>query len=253
MDRWPFISMLTLFLCCNTAYAQTHFRAVSNTGNNATIGIPISINPSVDGNLLDVDDEIAVFADGRVMTDSFCVGVTKWIKQSTAITVWGDNEQTSALDGMRAGTKFHFHVWRSSTNTEYANAIVTYVQGDSIYRMNGVSILASLSGGILQRYSTNVIESSIRTMPMHFALNQNYPNPFNPTTNIDFTVAADGKAVLKVYNELGQEVAQLFNGVAQAGRIIQTHFKASGLASGIYFSRLQAHGNSLVKRMVLIK
>ena len=90
-------------------------------------------------------------------------------------------------------------------------------------------------------------------VPKVFNLNQNYPNPFNPTTNIDFTVAADGKAVLKVYNVVGQEVAELYNGTAQAGRIIQTHFDASRLASGIYFSRLEANGKSLVKRMMFVK
>jgi hypothetical protein len=90
-------------------------------------------------------------------------------------------------------------------------------------------------------------------VPKVFNLNQNYPNPFNPTTNIEFTVAADGKAVLKVYNALGQQVAELYNGTAQAGRIIQTHFDASRLASGIYFSRLESDGKSLVKRMMFIK
>jgi hypothetical protein len=90
-------------------------------------------------------------------------------------------------------------------------------------------------------------------VPKVFTLSQNYPNPFNPTTNIDFTVAADGKAVLKVYNTLGQEVAELFNGEVKAGRIIKTHFDASRLASGIYFSRLEADGKSLVKRMMFVK
>jgi hypothetical protein len=90
-------------------------------------------------------------------------------------------------------------------------------------------------------------------IPKVFTLNQNYPNPFNPTTNIDFSVAANGKAVLKVYNILGQEVAELYNGEAQAGKIIQTHFDASRLASGIYFSRLEADSKSLVKRMMFVK
>ena len=84
-------------------------------------------------------------------------------------------------------------------------------------------------------------------------LGDSYPNPFNPSTTIEFTLAKDGRAVLKVYNAVGQEVAELFNGEALAGRIIQTHFDASRLASGIYFSRLQVDGNSLVKRMMLIK
>jgi hypothetical protein len=48
-------------------------------------------------------------------------------------------------------------------------------------------------------------------------------------------------------------VAELFNGEVQAGRIIQTHFDASRLASGIYYSHLQVDGKSLVKRMMFVK
>jgi hypothetical protein len=119
------------------------------------------------------------------------------------------------------------------------------VSGTYAYRLKQID-----NGGAF-KYSQET-EVTIE-VPKVFTLSQNYPNPFNPTTNIDFTVAADGKASLKVYNTLGQEVAVLFSGDAQAGRIIQTHFNASGLASGIYFSRLEADGKSLVKRMMFVK
>ncbi|MEK9139024.1 MAG: hypothetical protein AAB393_18045, partial [Bacteroidota bacterium] len=52
--------------------------------------------------------------------------------------------------------------------------------------------------------------------PTEFALFQNYPNPFNPSTNIGFTVPQSGFATMKVYNVLGQEVATLFEGNADA-------------------------------------
>ena len=90
-------------------------------------------------------------------------------------------------------------------------------------------------------------------LPGSFMLSQNYPNPFNPTTNIQFTVPADGRAVLKVFNTLGQEVATLFDGEATTGTYHQVQFNASNLASGIYFSRLEFDGKMQMKKMVLLK
>jgi hypothetical protein len=89
--------------------------------------------------------------------------------------------------------------------------------------------------------------------PNVFALGQNYPNPFNPSTTIQFTVPADGRTTLKVFNTLGEEVATLFDGPATAGEYHQAMFDASRLASGIYFSRLEFNGKTQVKKMMLVK
>ena len=89
--------------------------------------------------------------------------------------------------------------------------------------------------------------------PKVFSLAQNYPDPFNPSTTIQFTVPNDGRATLKVYNTLGQEVAILFDGVATASQYNQATFNASSLASGIYFSRLEFGGKMQVKKMLLLK
>ena len=89
--------------------------------------------------------------------------------------------------------------------------------------------------------------------PKVFTLAQNYPNPFNPTTTIQFTVPSNGRATLKVYNALGQEVATLFDGIATAGQYNQATFDASRLASGIYFSRLEFRGKMEMKKMLLLK
>jgi hypothetical protein len=96
--------------------------------------------------------------------------------------------------------------------------------------------------------------------PTVFQLNQNYPNPFNPTTNISFTVPADGKATLRIFTLLGQEVGTLFTGPVTQGRTYRSIFDASGLPSGVYFSRLdfQSSGSSsnsmeLMRKMTLVK
>jgi hypothetical protein len=85
------------------------------------------------------------------------------------------------------------------------------------------------------------------------ALEPNYPNPFNPSTQIQFTVPENGHVTLKVYNMVGQEVATLFNQVAEAGRIQQVSFDASQLPTGMYFSRLEYGNQQVVRKMLFVK
>jgi hypothetical protein len=67
-----------------------------------------------------------------------------------------------------------------------------------------------------------------------FKLEQNYPNPFNPNTTVAFELDRSVDIRLMVYNQLGQPVATLVNGRAQAGRHAVA-FDATNLASGLYF------------------
>jgi hypothetical protein len=93
----------------------------------------------------------------------------------------------------------------------------------------------------------------IAAAPYDFALLQNYPNPFNPATSIAFTVPSNGRATLKVFTMLGQEIATLFDGPAEAGMYNHVQFNASEHASGLYISRLEYNGSVQMKKMVLLK
>lgn len=81
---------------------------------------------------------------------------------------------------------------------------------------------------------------------------ENYPNPFNPTTLIRFTIKYSGKVTLKVYDVLGREVAELFNGFHEPGSY-EVPFNGSNLPSGVYFYNLTSKGNSITKKMLLLK
>ncbi len=85
-----------------------------------------------------------------------------------------------------------------------------------------------------------------------FRLEQNYPNPFNPTTLIEYQIPADGMVTLEVYNMLGQRVATLVNEVQRAGAHVAA-FDGSRLSSGVYLYRLQAGGQTLNGKMMLVK
>jgi hypothetical protein len=95
-------------------------------------------------------------------------------------------------------------------------------------------------------------EEKVQTKPVNFSLSQNYPNPFNPSTNISFELPEAGLVQLKVYNLLGQEVANLLDGRMNSGNHT-VNFDASQLSSGVYIYRLVAGNHSITKKMMLIK
>jgi hypothetical protein len=99
-------------------------------------------------------------------------------------------------------------------------------------------------------YSNSVYVEKI--IPSKFTIEQNYPNPFNPTTKIKFSLPEDEFVSLKIYNQLGKEVAVLINERISAGNHI-INFDASDLASGIYYYKISAGKISLTKKMILIK
>ena len=99
--------------------------------------------------------------------------------------------------------------------------------------------------------STTGVEEELKVNKVS-SLEQNYPNPFNPVTTISYNVAETGKVNLAVFNSKGELVKELVNGVQINGKHKAT-FDGSSLNSGVYFYKLKAGNNSIVKRMVLIK
>jgi hypothetical protein len=97
------------------------------------------------------------------------------------------------------------------------------------------------------------VQVSVGVEPGKLLLAQNYPNPFNPSTLIEFVVPKSGFATIKVYNVLGQEVATVFNGNAEAGKINAARFNASSLPSGVYFYRIVAGSFVDTKKMLLLR
>ncbi|MBK9334212.1 MAG: T9SS type A sorting domain-containing protein [Ignavibacteria bacterium] len=86
-----------------------------------------------------------------------------------------------------------------------------------------------------------------------YKLEQNYPNPFNPSTVINFTLPKAQNVQMDVFDITGRNVAILISGKVEAGKNSIT-FNAGNLPSGIYFYRMQAGGNFVeAKRMILLK
>lgn len=104
------------------------------------------------------------------------------------------------------------------------------------------------------RYDTAWVAVDVTETPIpdRFALYQNYPNPFNPLTQIEFDISESGSVTLRIYNILGQEVTCLLEKNMAPGRYT-VQWNTRGLASGLYFYRLQQGQNSQVRKMLLLR
>ena len=96
------------------------------------------------------------------------------------------------------------------------------------------------------------VKENVSSLPSDFMLEQNFPNPFNPTTNIRYNVTKTTKVTLKVYDMLGREVQTLVNTFQSPGQYTVT-FNGQGLASGVYFYRINAGDFSATKKLMLLK
>ena len=98
------------------------------------------------------------------------------------------------------------------------------------------------------------IENMISVMDIEMG---NYPNPFNPETMINFNLTVSGKVNLEIFNIRGQKIRVLIDELMPAGshEILWNGRNEydSEVASGVYFYRLQAGGESVTRRMVLLK
>ncbi len=100
--------------------------------------------------------------------------------------------------------------------------------------------------------ATGIEEEFAPQPPDDYVLRQNYPNPFNPSTTISYRLPAGGQVTLKVYDISGREVRTLVNEVQEAGDKT-LRFHAAGLASGVYFYRLQSGPYTATRKFLLLR
>jgi len=88
-------------------------------------------------------------------------------------------------------------------------------------------------------------------IPPRLVLEGNYPNPFRQTTTLPFVLPGPAEVRLAVYDLLGRRIATLIDEQLPAGRH-HVPFRASGLASGLYFYVLDAGGRRISRSMVIV-
>ncbi len=121
---------------------------------------------------------------------------------------------------------------------------------------NALSLIDTLS--VSGNGTLTAVEEPASEIPKEFSLKQNFPNPFNPSTTLQYSLPITSRVSLRVYNALGQVVAELVNREQAAGWYgVKWNAEVS---SGIYFYRINAVSTTdpnnhfvQVKKMLLLK
>lgn len=114
---------------------------------------------------------------------------------------------------------------------------------------------STLQSSILQNFQTlPIIQGQvcgIESVNPNGVLISNFPNPFNTNTTIQYT-SAGGHTLVQIIDATGKLIRKLAEGEMLPGNYTAS-FNASGLPSGVYYSRLQNGSISQVKAMLKIQ
>ena len=222
-------------------------RSIHNTGANMTLGLPTSD--------IQVGEEIIIKTQSGLVVGSGLVS-----GDFTAITLWGNDEQTTEIDGLQSGEEFIIQL----ASTQEQVVVDSWQEGDGFYETNKIAIAG---------------KTTRNTKPETFNLFQNNPNPFSDRTEFQFYLPSASTIEFEIYNLLGKRVAvlngngelELTSGIGNA--TVQTlhatslrmpqgiHtllFNRKALPAGTYFYRLKTIDENgtqreKTKKMVIVQ
>lgn len=202
--------------------------------------------------MLRLRHENPVFTSTETVVESSLTGMVKWMRllhedmNAMIIGNFGVESETSSYEFPDAGVWYDF-VSGEELSIDSADQTFDLLPGE-------VRIYTSK---FVEPAGENVFVSAEKddqtTQPKAFQLNPNYPNPFNPTTNISYEIPQRTAVTIAVYDMLGRKVSTLVQNEQHPAGTFTVTFDASGLSSGIYFTRLESGSTSVIRKMSLIK
>jgi photosystem II stability/assembly factor-like uncharacterized protein len=113
--------------------------------------------------------------------------------------------------------------------------------------------LLTRSGIFFTKNNANMLtDIKNKIVTKSFKLYQNYPNPFNPSTKISYQIPTKGNVAIKVYDLLGNEIAELANENKNAG-FYEVDFSSNNIGSGVYFYQIKFDNYIETKKMLFLK
>lgn len=178
-----------------------------------------------DSTFLAFTPHLPILADGNPNPFGFLAGVTWW-----CMFDWYTHQQPHGFQSMGL-----MRMNRGEAKPVFASVQAKYQQY--------INISENITG---------IGEANSSFVPHEFSLSQSFPNPSNPSSMIRYTIPTRSHVLLSIFNTLGQKVADLANGDEEPGTY-NVRFDAQGLASGVYFYRLQAGSYVQTRKLIVVK
>jgi hypothetical protein len=221
----------------------------------------MSLATSAEGRMLDINNlpaDLTSITELPLHVELFDVQSNAWTPSSGNVTLtWPEirnfpsdwvlelvDARTGATVNMLSETSFEFEVQPALRKSAPREPRMT----PSVQSADGSTALFLRVGPAT---STSVQTGGV-DVPLVTELYGNYPNPFNPTTRIQYALPFASHVRLEVFDLMGRRVALLVDGEQRAGSQF-VNFDASSLSSGVYVYRLTAAGQTLTRKMTLVK
>ena len=213
-----------------------HWTPPLPTGENMSVLVTISQSPFPRGDKggIRAGDQVAAFnAENRL------VGVGTIDEDSRCgLAVWGDDQATEEIDGLRDGEAFCLRLWRSGSDEEVDLEAGSFISGNGlVYEADGFIALDAVAA----------VE-----LPDEFYMQPAYPNPFNAMTKISFGLPEASRIKISVFDISGRLVETLVDGDVDAGYHSVT-WNAGRIPAGVYLVRMKAANFTCIRETVLLK
>jgi len=183
---------------------------------------PRTLNGTITSTEITVDTSLN---EGDLLLTWSADGTLMW--EFTNMTTPGFDHQSGIGTGTSQGIDIEYTVWLT----------------------NGDSAIGTAQ--LIKQASS--IEGQLTILnPDSYKLFNNYPNPFNPSTTIYYSIPEETNVSIKVYNEVGEEVAELLNETKARG-IYSLIFDASNYSSGVYIYKMSTSSFTKSRKMILAK
>ncbi|MBN1351000.1 M6 family metalloprotease domain-containing protein [candidate division KSB1 bacterium] len=161
---------VSVYIAKEEGNLPAHWDYTSTTGNSATAILLTSANPNINGAPLQTGDYIGVFTPSGL-----CCGHAQWqINQNLSITIWGDDDQTTEIDGFKPGELILYRVYRTSEQKEWSNVEVGYQEGSGFYSVNAILTINKFNVSDATTMMLNLVQGwnmfSINVMPSELSI-----------------------------------------------------------------------------------
>lgn len=181
-----------------------------------------------------------------------------WARQS--IPSWWVHFKTQSnqiiFNQVRLTREYHVYNFIPVGDTNGLPGTVEYlVEGIGLYKitweggervLNGCIINGIMYGTIIE---VDDYENSIT--PSEYSI-KSYPNPFNNSTIIQYSLPESAQISIKIYDIIGNEVKELFEGIESNG-VYSKMWKPETESSGIYFVVLRTNKSVITHKLLYLK